>query len=200
MTLSKQRIDEIEALSCGNAEQRHIAAKSIPDLIAEREELIADSDRWFKAHGDATTQALENGQALSDAQAELKKERENGFALAAWQCIYVDGKTGLTSNDYGHQYCAKDVEIIALERERDDARQNCIDIATVKDAEIERLRAALAVGCTSMEFAFQTLNELNTSNYSHDDVCKINAEVCEVFPILSDAMDVTIEALGGNHE
>ena len=32
----------------------------------------------------------------------------SNFELASWQCIYRDGKTGLTSDEHGHQNCAKD--------------------------------------------------------------------------------------------
>jgi hypothetical protein len=28
------------------------------------------------------------------------------FALAAWQCVYLDGVTGLTSDDHGNSYCS----------------------------------------------------------------------------------------------
>lgn len=45
--------------------------------------------------------------------------------LAAWQCPFHDGKTGLTSDEHGHQYRN-------MERERDEAR------ADAEAVEIER--------------------------------------------------------------
>lgn len=43
--------------------------------------------------------------ALEAQVAELKAENA---ALAAWQCIHTDGKTGIVCDEYGNQYCAKD--------------------------------------------------------------------------------------------
>lgn len=43
----------------------------------------------------------------------LELEKENA-ALAAWQCPFQDGKSGLTSDEHGHQYCAKEKRIAAL--------------------------------------------------------------------------------------
>ena len=43
----------------------------------------------------------------------LRLEEENA-ALAAWQCPFHDGKSGLTSDEHGHQYCAKEKRIAAL--------------------------------------------------------------------------------------
>jgi len=41
-------------------------------------------------------------------------EAENA-ALAAWQCVHLDGKTGVTADEHGNQVCAKDARIAALE-------------------------------------------------------------------------------------
>jgi hypothetical protein len=39
---------------------------------------------------------------------EIERLQKENFELASWQCIYRDGKTGLTSDEHGHQKCAKD--------------------------------------------------------------------------------------------
>ena len=39
---------------------------------------------------------------------EIERLEKENFELASWQCIYHDGKTGLTSDEHGHQTCAKD--------------------------------------------------------------------------------------------
>lgn len=45
-------------------------------------------------------------EALTAAQARIDElERENE-ALAAWQCVYHDGKTGIVCDEGGGQYCA----------------------------------------------------------------------------------------------
>jgi hypothetical protein len=41
--------------------------------------------------------------ALAARVAELEAETS---ALSSWQCPFPDGKTGLTSDDHGHQFCA----------------------------------------------------------------------------------------------
>lgn len=55
--------------------------------------------------------AAEN-QRLSDealaAQAEVERLRAENQALAEWQCIHLDGKTGLTHDERGNAQCAKD--------------------------------------------------------------------------------------------
>jgi len=56
---------------------------------------------------------------LKDCYAEIERLRAECQGLAAWACIHPDGKTGIVCGEGGSQYCAK-------------------------DAEIERLRAALA--------------------------------------------------------
>lgn len=42
--------------------------------------------------------------------AEIYRLQKENAELASWQCIYTDGKTGLTSDEYGNQSCAKDTE------------------------------------------------------------------------------------------
>jgi len=39
---------------------------------------------------------------------EIERLQKENFELASWQCIYRDGKTGLTSDEHGNQTCAKD--------------------------------------------------------------------------------------------
>lgn len=47
--------------------------------------------------------------ALGVMFAEIKALREENAALAGWQCPFTDG-TGLTSDEGGTQYCAKERE------------------------------------------------------------------------------------------
>ena len=49
------------------------------------------------------------------AQEVLDLRKEN-FALSAWQCPYVDGVTGLTSDEHGNQYCAMSVRFSELQQ------------------------------------------------------------------------------------
>ena len=46
--------------------------------------------------------------AAHQGAAEIERLEKENFELASWQCIYRDGKTGLTSDEYGNQTCAKD--------------------------------------------------------------------------------------------
>ena len=56
--------------------------------------------------------------------------------LASWQCPYLDGVSGLTSDDWGHQFCAKErtirhlmARVRELEKERDKAFNEGLDVA-----------------------------------------------------------------------
>ena len=47
-------------------------------------------------------------------ETEIEQLKEENTKLSSWQCPYLDGKTGLTSDDHGHQFCIKDAEIKRL--------------------------------------------------------------------------------------
>lgn len=49
-----------------------------------------------------------------EAVAEIKSLRKEGFSLAAWQCVYHDGRTGLVADEHGNSFCAKDKEVQRL--------------------------------------------------------------------------------------
>jgi hypothetical protein len=59
---------------------------------------IAEELKLYPAHYTAAHQGA----------AEIERLEKENFELASWQCIYRDGKTGLTSDEHGHQTCAKD--------------------------------------------------------------------------------------------
>jgi len=45
---------------------------------------------------------------IAELEARIAQLEKDGAALSAWQCIHMDWKTGITSDDHGNQYCAKD--------------------------------------------------------------------------------------------
>jgi len=59
---------------------------------------IAEELKLYPAHYTAAHRGAEEIYSLQKENAEL----------ASWQCIYRDGKTGLTSDEHGNQTCAKD--------------------------------------------------------------------------------------------
>lgn len=61
---------------------------------------IAEELKLYPAHYTA---------AHRGAEEIYRLEKEN-FELASWQCIYTDGKTGITFDEYGNQSCAKDTQ------------------------------------------------------------------------------------------
>jgi len=46
--------------------------------------------------------------------AEVERLRAECQSLAAWVCVHPDGKTGIVCGEGGSQYCAKDAEIERL--------------------------------------------------------------------------------------
>lgn len=62
---------------------------------------------------------------ITRLRAENERLRAENFSLAAWQCEFTDGKTGLVAHEHGGTYCA-----MAKENER-------------QAAELRSLRAAL---------------------------------------------------------
>ena len=44
--------------------------------------------------------------AITTLRAQLAEAHKDGFQLAAWQCLFEDGKTGIVCDDWGNQYCA----------------------------------------------------------------------------------------------
>ena len=43
--------------------------------------------------------------------------------LASWQCVHLDGKTGITSDEHGNQSCAKDAVISRLTSDKKSLRK-----------------------------------------------------------------------------
>ena len=83
---------------------------------------------------------------IAEQAAEIDRLRAENFSLAAWQCEFTDGKTGLVAHEHGGTYCA-----MAKENERlravfsdflgilDDRNEQLYNLRI----EIERLRSVL---------------------------------------------------------
>jgi hypothetical protein len=50
-------------------------------------------------------------QLLSEAADRIEDLKDENAALAAWQCPFTDGKTGLYNDEYGHQHCKMQQEL-----------------------------------------------------------------------------------------
>lgn len=59
---------------------------------------IAEELKLYPAHYTAAHRGAE----------EIYRLQKENAELASWQCIYTDGKTGITSDEHGNQSCAKD--------------------------------------------------------------------------------------------
>jgi len=44
--------------------------------------------------------------AITTLRAQLAEAHKDGSQLAAWHCLFDDGKTGIVCDDWGNQYCA----------------------------------------------------------------------------------------------
>lgn len=75
------------------------AADRIEALIAERDEYHSEAMTYIEKWGAAR-------KAQDEAEAKLAKAHKDGSQLAAWQCLFDDGKTGIVCDDWGNQYCA----------------------------------------------------------------------------------------------
>lgn len=52
---------------------------------------------------------------IATLQAEVERLTKENTALAAWQCIFTDGRTGLVCTEGGHQICAMQTRAEAAE-------------------------------------------------------------------------------------
>lgn len=89
---------------------------------------------------------------LRQAKAENKQLLEENSSLSTWQCVYMDGKTGLVGDEHGNQYCA-----MAKENERLRAANETW--ASAYHAEYyanERLRAALKTISDMTDYGTET--------------------------------------------
>ena len=81
----------------------------------------------------------------------VRELMDENAALAAWQCIHTDGKTGLTHDDWANASCAKDATIATLtaENERLSARVARLEAALKAvrdDLNIRAVKGVVAVG------------------------------------------------------
>lgn len=65
--------------------------------LTESQDLV---DRWINTSSEQDQTIYELREALTQLQAECTN-------LAAWQCVYTDGKTGIVCDEYGNQFCQK---------------------------------------------------------------------------------------------
>lgn len=70
---------------------------------------------------------------------EIERLRAENFSLAAWQCEFTDGKTGLVAGEGGSTYCAMAKENASLLAANRDVMLHW----EVLKADYERQRAAL---------------------------------------------------------
>lgn len=84
----------------------------------------------------------ESEQKVSDEIATLRAKNERllkeNFSLSAWQCEFVDGKTGLVAHEHGGTYCA-----MAKENERLKAALQDVYMTTRCDKTAAKARTAL---------------------------------------------------------
>ena len=66
----------------------------------------------------------------------LRQQQDENAALAAWQCPHRDGSC-LTNDEYGHQYCAKDAEIVRLRTELSDIKGRAVKTIDLVATEIK---------------------------------------------------------------
>ena len=89
------------------AENTNTPNATTPMLCAEAAEAItalrAENERLSKDY-----------QTARDAHDRMLAEN---FSLSAWQCVYIDGKTGLVGDEHGNQYCAMSKRVDALRAE-----------------------------------------------------------------------------------
>ena len=63
---------------------------------------------YYQGPQQSEIQELATAKEINGLVAKIKEREEENAKLAAWQCIHTDGKTGLTSDERGNQFCAKD--------------------------------------------------------------------------------------------
>jgi hypothetical protein len=87
--------------------------------IVERLREAWDTEAYGRSLFDEAADEIERLRALMPPDPRIAQLEKDGAALSAWQCIHMDGKTGITSDDHGNQYCAKDRRIAQLEAENE---------------------------------------------------------------------------------
>lgn len=135
--------------------QQHALIEENAKLRAERAAIVAalqPPDDWpLVAAAEACARAAQMANELADERAKL---REENFALAAWQCIFHDGRTGIVCDEHGNQFCAKDREAAKLrevnaaqaaenDRLREQLRQAQQHALTVRDRALEEAASHL---------------------------------------------------------
>jgi hypothetical protein len=126
--------------------------------------------------------------AVAAMTADVEHLRAENASLAAWQCVYTDGKTGLVGDEHGNQYCAIAQEVEAVRSANRDVMLHFDVLKADYDAlraEVERLTAQLVEAekyngwhqqaCienerlrAAVEKAADRLAECNQSHYAHE--------------------------------
>jgi hypothetical protein len=84
-------------------------------------------DEWWEyQHGHLFTESATTLRTLSEA---LEQSREECANLAAWQCVYTDGKTGIVCDEYGNQFCQQSRDLTQSRAETAAAYERAAELA-----------------------------------------------------------------------
>lgn len=76
-----------------------------PDVVAPDE--VYDTMMEVQRNPTGAWQAIhDQAGTITTLRAQLAEAHKDGSQLAAWQCLFDDGKTGIVCDDWGNQYCA----------------------------------------------------------------------------------------------
>jgi len=94
------------------------------NCIEELEEALTQSqdlvDRWINT-------SAEQHQTIVEMLEALEQSREECANLAAWQCVYTDGKTGIVCDEYGNQFCQQSRDLTQSRAETAAAYERAAD-------------------------------------------------------------------------
>lgn len=88
--------------------------------------------------------------AITTLRAQLAEAHKDGSQLAAWQCLFDDGKTGIVCDDWGNQYCAmqrradRAEAALAAQIEVDAGIAGCYDLSIMSSTEADARAQAIA--------------------------------------------------------
>lgn len=77
-------------------------------------------DRWINT-------SSEQHQTIVEMLEALEQSREECANLAAWQCVYTDGKTGIVCDEYGNQFCQQSRDLTQSRAETAAAYERAAD-------------------------------------------------------------------------
>jgi hypothetical protein len=98
----------------GGAFYAQMSSQENSDISLHRDK--AEARAWVETQAMKQLGAVEYTSPV-DLSARVKELEAENAALASWQCIYLDGVTGLTHDDHANATCVKDKRIAELEAE-----------------------------------------------------------------------------------